>query len=85
MKAYIRKEKWDEFKRDRKQYGFLEENKTVYIKRIDKYMILIVNKRTKEMKLFTMMGSAAFIDSHKEEYQDLINNQFIRFEKTWLD
>lgn len=85
MKAYIKKEKWTDFKSNRKKYGFSEENKTVYAKRIDKYIILIVNKRTKELKLFTMMGSAAFIDAHKENYQDLINDDFIRFEKTILD
>lgn len=85
MKAYIKKEKWDEFKKNRIKYGFLEENKSVYGKRIDKYIILVVNKRTKELKLFTMMGSAAFIDAHKESYQDLLDNNFIRFEKTMLD
>lgn len=85
MKAYIKEEKWEIFLKNRKKYGYIEENRDFFAKRIDAYMLVCVHKRKREIILVTRMGIAAFIETHKNEYQELINDDLVEFKKSKLD
>ncbi|QOR34431.1 hypothetical protein IMX26_13155 [Clostridium sp. 'deep sea'] len=66
-------------------YGFNRDFKCAYFKKPCYYRVvkhpvyLIVLKNTKELKLVTPNGFAAFIDAHKDKFQDLIDSDLVKF------
>lgn len=88
MKAYIKKERFEEFKKDYVNYGFtLAVNpEKGYVKTIDSSGLwVIVMRRTREVKLLTTMGGSPFMESHKDKYQDLFDAEFIEYKKGRYD
>lgn len=84
MKAYIKKEKFDEFKNKYLDYGFtLAINPSKgWVKEIDPTGLwVVVMKRTREVKLLTLMGGSPFMEAHKDKYQDLYDAEFIEYKK----
>lgn len=86
MLAYIKKDKWEEFKKDYVFYNFsLAPNPNYYIKKIDDSLLLIISRRTRKLELFTQMGTSPFMESHKDKFKDLIDNDFIEYKKSKFD
>lgn len=85
MKAYIKKEKWNLFLEKKNEYGYIEENKDFFAKRLDSHLLVCVHKRKREIIVVTFMGIAAFVDAHKEKYQELINNDMVEYKKGKFD
>lgn len=84
MKAYIKKEKFDEFKKDYLDYGFnlAAKPEKGWVKEIDPIGLwLVVMKRTREVKLLTLTGESPFMEVHKDKYQKLVDNGFIEYKK----
>ena len=88
MKAFIKKDRFAEFQKNYLDYGFIlavNPNKG-YVKTIDKDGLwVIVMKRTREVKLITLMGGSPFMEVHKDKYQDLFDAGFIEFKKGRYD
>lgn len=87
MKAYIKENKWDEFKENCNKYKFYVYNKSkkYFVKIIDEDAILTVNKKTRELQLQTPMGYSPFMEVHKETYKDIYDEGFIEFEESRFD
>ena len=88
MKAYIKKEKFEEFKNKYLYYGFkLAVNPSKgWVKEIDPTRLwVVVMKRTGEVKLLTPMGGSPFMEAHKDKYQELIDNDMVEFVKGRFD
>lgn len=88
MKAYIKKERFDEFKRDYLDYGFTLAAKPEkgWVKVIDPNgLYIIVMRRTREVKLLTGIGGSPFMEVHKDKYQDLVDKDFIEYKKGRYD
>ena len=86
MRAFIRQDKWEEFKKDYVFYNFsLAPNPNYYIKNIERNLLLVVSRRKKELRLITPLGESPFMEAHKEKYKDLIENNFIEFKKGKFD
>lgn len=88
MKAFIKKDRFIEFQKNYLDYGFtLAVNSDKgYVKTIDEDGLwVIVMKRTREVKLITLMGGSPFMEVHKDKYQDLFDAGFIEFKKGRYD
>lgn len=87
MKAYIRKDKWNDFKENYLDYWFLPpiDDIPFYVKTIEKNLKLIINKKTRELKLITPMGESPFMETQNQFYQDLINDDFIQYKSGKFD
>lgn len=87
MKAYIKKTKWQEFKDNYLDYGFTQAiSPKHYIRVIDKQgLFLTINKRTRELGLFTLIGSSPFMEAHKDKYRDLLDLDYIEYKKGKFD
>ena len=88
MKAFIKKDRFTEFQKNYLDYGFtLAVNPDKgYVKTIDEDGLwVIVMKRTREVKLITLMGGSPFMEVHKDKYQDLFDAGFIEFKKGRYD
>lgn len=88
MKAFIKKDRFVEFKKNYLDYGFtLAVNPDKgWVKTIDEDGLwVIVMKRTREVKLITLMGGSPFMEVHKDKYQDLVDAGFIEYVKGRYD
>ena len=88
MKAYIKKERFDEFKRDYLDYGFTLAVKPEkgWVKVIDPQgLYVIVMRRTREFKLLTETGISPFMEVHKDKYQELVDKDFIQYKNGRYD
>jgi len=89
MKAYIKKEKWEEFKYDYLKYGFTQaiNPKAGYVKVIDKEypMFVAVIRKTRELKLIVGNGESPFMEVQQQYYQELYDNNFVEFKKGKFD
>lgn len=87
MKAFIKQEKWEEFKRDYVKYGFslaAFPNK-FYTKSITRFLAIIISRRTREIKLITPYGESPFMEVQENYYLDLVANSFIEYKKGKFD
>lgn len=82
MRAFIKEDKWAEFKALSNKYGFYidahKPNKYL-TKVIDEDMLLLVQKKTRELHLVTPMGESPFMEVHTDFYKDLYKEGFIEF------
>ena len=88
MKAYIKKERFEEFKNRAEEFGykFLPDHKNNFVKTIDVNGLWIrIRGRTREIKLLTPMGGSPFMEVHKDKYQELIDNDMVEFVKGRFD
>ena len=86
MKAYIKKEKWEEFKKDYVNYSFtLALNPNYYIKNLGDGLILYISRRKRELHLIAGMGESPFMEVHTQYYLDLFDNGFIEYIKGEFD
>lgn len=88
MKAYIKENKWEEFKELCSKYGFgvsLKKPKQYFQKVIDEDIMLLVNKKTRELLLITPMGESPFMEVHKDAYKDIYDMGYIEYEEGRFD
>ena len=88
MKAYIKENKWEEFKELCSKYGFgvsLKKPKQYFQKVIDEDIMLLVNKKTRELLLITPMGESPFMEVHKDTYKDIYDMEYIEYEEGRFD
>ena len=88
MKAYIKENKWEEFKELCSKYGFgvsLKKPKQYFQKVIDENIMLLVNKKTRELLLITPMGESPFMEVHKDTYKDIYDMGYIEYEEGRFD
>lgn len=86
MDAFIKKERWQEFKKDYVDYGFtLAVNPNYYIKPIDKNLLLIISRRNRRLKSLTPIGESPFMEVQKEYYEDIYLKGFIEYKKNRFD
>ena len=73
MRAFIKEDKWEKFKEVCNSYKFhlVYKPNRYYTKVVESDILLIVNKKTREMNLITPMGGSPFMEVHKNMYQDL--------------
>lgn len=81
MKAFIKAERWDQFKETCNRFGFYLEIKPnkYFTKRIDDDIILLVQKKTREIHLLTPMGESPFMEVHTNLYKDLCDEGYVEF------
>lgn len=82
MRAFIKEDKWKEFKELINKYGFYIDTKKptkYYTKMIDSDMLLLVAKKTRELHLITPMGESPFMEVHIQFYKDLFDEDYIEF------
>lgn len=82
MRAFIREDRWSEFKEVMSKYKFgisAYKPKTYYSRVVDEGLMLILNKKTRELQLITPMGSAPFMEVHTNTYQDVYDAGYIEF------
>lgn len=81
MRAFIKEDRWSEFKELASKYKFGIEikPKSYYTKRIDDDLVLLCNKKTRELTLITPMGSAPFMEVHTQFYRDLFDEGYIEY------
>lgn len=82
MKAFIREDRWNEFKELCSKYKFgicYAKPKQYFQKDIDIDMMLLVSKKTRELRLITPMGESPFMEVHKQFYQDLYDDGYIEY------
>lgn len=82
MRAYIREDHWKEFKELSSKYKFgicYAKPKQYFEKEVDIDMKLLVNKKTRELKLITPMGESPFMEVHTQFYKDLYDDGYIEF------
>lgn len=65
-------------------FGF-KENRATYMRTVKDNLILLVDKKTRHMVLRTPFGEAAFMESHKDKFQDLIDADMVKFIKGKFD
>ena len=88
MKAYIKENKWEEFKELCSKYGFgvsLKKPKQYFQKVIDEDIMLLVNKKTRELILITPMGESPFMEVHKDTYKNIYDMGYIEYEEGRFD
>lgn len=88
MRAFVTEDKWDQFKGISNKYGFYVDNKKpnkYFTKIIDDDMVLIIQKKTRELHLLTPMGESPFMEVHTQFYQDLYDEGYIQFEEGKFD
>lgn len=88
MKAYIKENKWEEFKELCSKYGFgvsLKKPKQYFQKVIDEDIMLLINKKTRELILITPMGESPFMEVHKDTYKDIYDRGYIEYEEGRFD
>ena len=81
MKAFIKKEKWEEFKKDYVKYGF---SFAVFP---DKFYtkVILISRKTREIKLITPYGESPFMEVQGNYFEDLITNNFVEYKKGIFD
>ena len=88
MKAFIKESKWEKFKELCSKYGFgvsLKKPKQYFQKVIDEDIMLLVNKKTRELLLITPMGESPFMEVHKDTYKDIYDMGYIEYEEGRFD
>ena len=89
MKAYIKKNKWNEFKQNYTKYSFIPSAKQGlgYVKPMfDGRILICVIARTRRLTLITELGGESpFMEAHKDKFEDLVENNFIEFVKGKFD
>lgn len=88
MRAFIKDSRWDQFQEISDRYGFyidLKKPNKYLTKIIDDDMILLVQKKTREMHLLTPMGESPFMEVHKQFYQDLFDDGYVEFVESRFD
>ena len=95
MLAYIKKDKWEDFKLRYHKLGFTSGKITdksklnVYfriIKPIGRYpVLLVVNTKRKVFILTPMGGETPFMESHEEHFKDLVRRDYIEYKKSKFD
>ena len=89
MKAYIKEDKWNEFKENYAKYNFKPSIKKNYgyIKQLyDSNILICVIAKTRRLILFTGLGGEApFMEAHKDKYKELIEDGFIEYKKGRFD
>ena len=89
MKAYIKKDKWNEFKENYSKYNFMPS-----VKKGDGYGKLLCNgnilvcviAKTRRLTLLTGLGGESpFMEAHKDKYKELIKDDFIEYKKGKFD
>ena len=88
MKAFIKESKWEEFKELCSKYGFgvsLKKPKQYFQKVIDEDIMLLINKKTRELILITPMGESPFMEVHKDTYKDIYDMGYIEYEEGRFD
>lgn len=88
MRAFIKEDKWDKFKELSNKYGFYIDTKKpkLYLtKIIDDDMVLLVQKKTRELHLLTPMGESPFMEVHTQFYKDLFDEGYIEFIESRFD
>ncbi|MGJ0847396.1 hypothetical protein ACR77J_11965 [Tissierella praeacuta] len=66
------------------RYGFQETEKS-YIREVKHPVLLVVDKKTHYLLVKTPIGETAFMESHKDKFQDLIDAGLVEFVKGKLD
>lgn len=87
MKAFIKKEKCEEFKKDYVKYGFsfaVFPDK-FYTKPIDRFLVILISRKTREIKLITPYGESPFMEVQGNYFEDLITNNFVEYKKGIFD
>lgn len=90
MRAFIRKEKWEDFIENWLDYGYLPsidgrlKNPSVY-KKIDTLLYVIVDTITKEIHLVTPLGSSPFMEVQTKYFQELVAADLVEFVKGKFD
>ena len=87
MRAFIKEDMWDKFKELSNKYKFFlgyKPNK-FFSKLIEEDMMLIVNKKTRELHLITPMGESPYMEVHTNMYQDLLDDGYIEFQEGRFD
>lgn len=82
MRAFIKENKWDEFKELCSKYGFsvsLRKPKQYFQKEVDVDIMLLVNKKTRELHLITPMGESPFMEVHIDTYKDIYDLGYIEY------
>lgn len=59
-------------------FGFAESEK-IYSREVKYPVLLCVDKKTRYMVVKTPLGEVAFMEAHKDKYQDLIDNDLVEF------
>lgn len=88
MKAYIKKDKWLDFKFNHKKYGFVQPKSIRgrgYIKKVDNNIALVVINKTRELQLITTLGCSPFMEVQQDSFKDLYNDDYIEFKKGRFD
>lgn len=85
MKAFIKKEKWEEFKKDYVKYGFSVFPDKFYTKPIDRFLVILISRKTREIKLITPYGESPFMEVQGNYFEDLITNNFVEYKKGIFD
>lgn len=88
MRAFIKEDKWNRFKEVMNSYGFYigeyKPNK-YFTKVIEDDLLLVINRKTREMQLCTPMGTSPFMEMHIQFYQELYDADFIEFIESKFD
>lgn len=66
------------------KFGFIEDenlktNKPCYSREVKFPVFLIADKETRELSVKTPLGTAVFIESHKDKYEDLLDAKIVEF------
>lgn len=100
MRAIINRNKWVEFMNTYQVYGFTMDilpkeyrgSKTIYVRPVDTdgspspmIMTYLIVSMDGELHLVTPMGESPFMESHKDKFEDLIDNGLIDFVKGEYD
>ncbi len=62
-----------------KDFGFKLAGNTGWFREIKHPVYLAVDKPTRHLVVVTPYGEAAFIESHKDKFQDLLNAKIVEF------
>ena len=81
------KEKWEEFKKDYVKYGFSFAvfPDEFYTKPIDRFLVILISRKTREIKLITPYGESPFMEVQGNYFEDLITNNFVEYKKGIFD
>ncbi|WP_353096208.1 hypothetical protein [Tissierella praeacuta] len=65
-------------------FGF-KETEEYYAREIKYPVLLLVEKKTRILVVLSPLGEAAFMESHKDKFQDLIDAELVEFIKGKYD
>lgn len=95
MRAVIKTTKWVEFMYNHLSYGFIEDNvpgkkEKMFVRPVkdnedDPLSLFLIVTMDKELHLVTPMGESPFMETHKKEFEDLLDEGFIEFQKGQFD